>query len=137
LLQVCARHSFAQDPVTATLVHIYGTRNERVPDGQAPSTSIGAGFFISEDGVVLTAYHVIQGATDVEIFMQHGEHCTSAKLLAYDEHHDLAKLKCDPPGGKAPALPIEERFEPLPMDDGIVYGHPNGKLTHSPILPWI
>ena len=75
--------AFAQDPPTAAVVHIYSTR-ETVPASNTLKTSgLGAGFFITEDGDLLTAYHVIQGAVDVSIYTASGTECAGPKVVAY------------------------------------------------------
>lgn len=54
----------------------------------------GSGFFISEDGYVVTNNHVIDGAGTVEVIMQDGT-SLSAEVLGTDSRTDLALLKVD------------------------------------------
>lgn len=54
----------------------------------------GSGFFISEDGYVVTNNHVIDGAGSVEVIMQDGTSLT-AEVLGTDSRTDLALLKVD------------------------------------------
>ena len=57
---------------------------------------MGTGFFISPDGLVMTAYHVIEGTED-DIFMavnEKGERF-ELELLGFDAYQDLAVLKAD------------------------------------------
>lgn len=52
----------------------------------------GSGFFISSDGYVLTNYHVIANATNLEIIMENG-YTFGASLIAKNEKRDVAILK--------------------------------------------
>lgn len=54
-------------------------------------SSLGSGFIISEDGLVVTNYHVIEGATSVNIILSTGEE-VSAEVVNYDSVEDLAVL---------------------------------------------
>ena len=53
---------------------------------------IGSGFIISEQGHVLTNYHVIEGAKDVSLTLSDGTEVNSI-ILNYDEEQDIAMLK--------------------------------------------
>ena len=55
----------------------------------------GSGFIISEDGKVVTNYHVIDRMTEVEIIMNNGSKYKVDKVLKYDVEKDLALLKVD------------------------------------------
>ncbi|WP_068317106.1 Do family serine endopeptidase [Polycladidibacter hongkongensis] len=56
--------------------------------------SQGSGFFISEDGYVVTNEHVVDNGTEFTVVMSDGtEH--DAKLVGSDERSDLALLKVD------------------------------------------
>lgn len=55
------------------------------------ANSLGSGFIISEDGLVVTNYHVIEGATSVSVILSTGEE-VSAEVVNYDSVEDLAVL---------------------------------------------
>ncbi len=57
---------------------------------------MGTGFFISDDGLVLTAYHVIRSHKDSRFIAKdvNGRRYF-LKLLAFDAHQDVALLKAD------------------------------------------
>lgn len=55
--------------------------------------SIGTGFFVSEDGYVLTSRHVIKECTDYSIFS--GKTMWQATLAGEDSELDIALLKVD------------------------------------------
>lgn len=56
----------------------------------------GSGFFISEDGYVVTNNHVVEGGTSYTIATSDGEEY-EAKLIGTDPRTDLALLKVDSP----------------------------------------
>jgi len=56
--------------------------------------SQGSGFFISEDGYVVTNHHVIDHGTEFTVIGQDGEEY-DAKLIGADKRTDLALLKVD------------------------------------------
>ena len=83
----------------------------------------GAGFFVSSDGFVLTAYHVVAGAPFASVQMSSGRILTITNVVAYSVTHDLALLKTE--GGPFPMVDvsrsISDETEPL-----IGIGHPEG-----------
>jgi Leucine-rich repeat (LRR) protein len=61
----------------------------------------GTGFFITNDGYLLTNHHVVKGASHISIKIEKG--WLSAKVVKVDNQNDLAVLKVD---GKFAALPV-------------------------------
>ncbi len=59
----------------------------------------GSGFFISEDGYVVTNNHVVEGGTTYTIVLNDGTEY-QAKLVGSDKRTDLALLKVDSPNTK-------------------------------------
>lgn len=57
----------------------------------------GTGIVMSEDGYVITNYHVIEGATKLEVLLQ-DDNEYEASLVGGDEASDLAVLKIDADG---------------------------------------
>lgn len=57
--------------------------------------SQGSGFFISEDGYVVTNNHVVQGAKEVELVADDTKTTFKAKVIGTDQRTDLALLKVD------------------------------------------
>ncbi|MBE6072165.1 MAG: trypsin-like serine protease [Clostridium butyricum] len=53
---------------------------------------IGSGFIINEEGYILTNYHVIKGATEVNVTLSTGEE-VPATVVNYEETKDIAMLK--------------------------------------------
>lgn len=65
--------------------------------GEGPSreNSLGSGFIIDADGIVVTNNHVIQGADDIEVIMGNGR-SYPAEVVGRDDATDLAVLRIVP-----------------------------------------
>jgi serine protease Do len=86
-------------------------------------TGQGSGFIISADGFVVTNYHVVDGAREVDIVTDAGK-TYIAKVVGTDRRTDLALLKISETG----ALPFVQ-FAPKPPRVGdwvIAIGNPYG-----------
>ncbi len=92
----------------------------------------GTGFIISEDGYILTNYHVIelaaQNSKDVDVMLHDGTRYT-ASIVGYEKYNDIAVLKIDASGlnpvrfGNSDSISVGE----------LVYavGNPLGELDFS------
>jgi S1-C subfamily serine protease len=54
---------------------------------------LGSGVIVTNDGVILTAYHVVKGATQLQIRLKNGEIYDKVDLIGYDERRDVAAIK--------------------------------------------
>jgi serine protease Do len=54
--------------------------------------STGTGFIITSNGYIVTNYHVIQGGTQVNVYL-YDRTLMPAEIVGYDETHDIALLK--------------------------------------------
>jgi serine protease Do len=61
---------------------------------QYQSTGAGSGFIITEDGYVVTNYHVIDGATSIQVTLNNGE-TYDASLVGGEELNDVAVVKIE------------------------------------------
>lgn len=89
--------------------------------------SIGSGFFVRADGVVVTNHHVLAGATRVQVVRANGEILDRVGVLDTDPGTDIAILKATTIG--MPVL-ILEPATPVVGQRVVVVGAPLG-LQHT------
>ena len=95
---------------------------------QTTSAASGSGFIISQDGYILTNFHVIEGSDSISVSLFNGESYT-AELIGYDESNDIAVLKIDAPNLTPVILGDSDN---LNVGDTVVaIGNPLGELTFS------
>lgn len=97
-------------------------------------TSYGTGFILTEDGYVVTNYHVVEGATKLTVTTNRGENYT-AELCGYDSSNDLAVLKVEAQGLKAAAIGSSDDL--IVGDQVAVVGNPLGDLTATLTVGYI
>lgn len=68
-------------------IEIYGKGDQAIASG--------SGFFISEDGVCVTNYHVIDGGYSAKVKLVNGTTYDVSAVLGYDKERDIAILKVD------------------------------------------
>ena len=94
----------------------------------AQASSSGSGFIISEDGYVISNYHVVEGATTLTVITNDGkEH--PATLKGYDSTNDLALLKIE--GQGFPCVSIGSSDDLIVGDQVVAIGNPLGELTNT------
>lgn len=74
----------------------------------APSEGAGSGFVIDEQGHILTNYHVVADAQDIQVILGDikSQKRFTAKFVGGDQRNDIALLKIDPKGHKLTPLPL-------------------------------
>ena len=93
---------------------------------------VGSGFFIAEDGSVLTSHHLVADCAGVSVAPSFGE-LALATAVVPDEQADLALLKTDvaPPGIAA----FAQGGGSAVMGSAFVSGYPEqGMVTVTPVL---
>ena len=75
----------------------FGGGNDSRPYQPRRGMSQGSGFFISEDGYLVTNAHVVKDANEITIAMDDGREL-KAELIGQDERTDLALLKVEAEG---------------------------------------
>jgi serine protease Do len=99
-----------------------GSSSSGEPSKVAPNmpTVTGTGFFISEDGYLLTNYHVVGGASKIAVRTANDE--LRASVISADSSNDLALLKVS---GKFTALPLGNVHDAGLGDSVMTIGFPN------------
>jgi S1-C subfamily serine protease len=86
----------------------------------------GSGFFIDNEGHILTNNHVVDGATKVTITLSSGK-TSEAKVIGTDRQNDLALIQATNLGNeKITALPMGDSDTLLPGQMAIALGSPYG-----------
>ena len=95
---------------------------------QSTSAASGSGFIISDDGYILTNFHVIEDSDSISVSMYNGD-SYEATLIGYDESNDIAVLKIEAEG-LAPVILGDS--DNLNVGDSVVaIGNPLGELTFT------
>ncbi|MDK9690727.1 Do family serine endopeptidase [Azospira sp.] len=90
-----SRHPLFDDPVFR---HFFGDRFDTEPQR---SSGLGSGVIVSPEGYILTNYHVVEAADDIEVAVNDGRKL-KAKVIGSDPETDLAVLKVN--ADKLPAI---------------------------------
>ena len=97
--------------------------------GQSVQTAAsGTGFFITQDGYILTNHHVISGASTVKVTLYNGE-TYDATVIGSDEDYDIAVLKIDVTG--ATPVVLGDSSKVAIGESVAAVGNPLGELTFS------
>jgi serine protease DegS len=90
---------------------------------QKPAVSLGSGVILSEDGLILTNRHIIEGSEAVRVVLPDGKDL-DIEVIGFDPETDLAVLKADAIG--LPVIPLG-RPEALRVGDVVLaIGNPYG-----------
>jgi serine protease Do len=93
------------------------------PEDQRPTGSLGSGFIIRADGLIVTNRHVVNGALKIHVRLPDGRD-VPAKLLGADAVTDIALLKVS--AGNLPALRLGTSQSISVGDPVIAIGNPFG-----------
>ena len=97
--------------------------------GQVSETaSSGTGFIISENGYIVSNYHVVEGATTLTVITWDGTEY-AAKYVGGDEPNDLAVLKIEATGLQKAKLGSSDDL--IVGDMVVAIGNPLGELTST------
>ena len=103
--------------------------------GQTTETaSSGSGFIISEDGYIVTNYHVIKGATTLTVIMN-DEDEYPATVVGYDDRNDFALIKINATGLTPVQLGNSDHL--IVGDQVCAIGNPLGEMTNSLTVGYI
>jgi serine protease DegQ len=116
--EVRSRNSIVDD---ALLRRYFPDLAERVPAHRA--TSLGSGVIVAAEGYVLTNYHVIEGADDIQLGLADGRRLV-ARVAGADPESDIAVLKTDT--GGLPAVTLGNLDSVQVGDTVLAIGNPYG-----------
>ncbi len=95
---------------------------------QTTAAVSGSGFILTENGYIVTNYHVIEDASDIKV-TTYDDTAYEAELIGYDEDNDLAVLKID---AKDLTPVILGDSDQINVGDSVIaIGNPLGELTFS------
>jgi S1-C subfamily serine protease len=95
-----------------------------VYDANGKKVKTGSGFFIAEDGMALTNYHVLAGCTTAIVTLSGGERHDVLGIYDYDESRDIAVVKVD--GGNFDTLEAANSSDVRAGDAVYAIGSPLG-----------
>ncbi len=97
--------------------------------GQVVSNAVsGSGFVITEDGYILTNYHVIDGVEDLQVTFADGS-TYDAVLVGGEEANDIAVLKIEATGLKPVLVGNSDNMKV--GEQVVAIGNPLGELTFT------
>jgi len=112
--------------VSPSVVTVYSARDKKGIRGKASKTvvsGLGSGVVIDRDGDIVTNYHVVADATELEVALVDGT-VLPAQVLGVDAESDIALLHVDAPGLQPIAIADIEDVQP--GDVALAIGNPLG-----------
>ncbi|MDE2584071.1 MAG: Do family serine endopeptidase [Betaproteobacteria bacterium] len=115
------RHPLFDDPVFR---HFFGDRFQDGEGDEAQRTSgLGSGVIVSPDGYILTNYHVVEAADEIEVALSDSRQL-KAKVIGADPESDLAVLQVK--ADKLPAITLGQMESVRVGDVVLAIGNPFG-----------
>ena len=105
-----------------------------IQSGYGSGQSSGSGFILTEDGYVITNYHVVESATAIDVVMHDGTEY-SAELVGKDSSNDLAVLKIEAIG--LPAVTLGSSTNLAIGDMVVAIGNPLGELASTQTVGYV
>jgi S1-C subfamily serine protease len=95
------------------------------PFSQPGQQALGSGFVLDKEGHIVTNYHVVQGASKIQVgFSNNASY--SAKVVGSDPSTDLAVLKVNAPARALTPLPLGNSDHVEVGDEVVAIGNPFG-----------
>jgi putative serine protease PepD len=110
--------------ITAT-TRASGSSSPFDPSGGSSSQATGSGFFVTEDGQIVTNAHVVDGATSITVKLASGQTRT-ASLVGKDDSTDVALLKISTSGLDVAPLRLADSSKVQVGDATAAIGNPYG-----------
>ena len=112
------RHPLQDDPVFR---HFFG---DRLGEGSERRSGLGSGVVVSPEGYILTNFHVVNGADEIEVASNDG-HKYKAQIVGSDPESDLAVLRI-PADHKLPVITFGNSDSLRVGDIVLAIGNPFG-----------
>lgn len=91
--------NFRRDPFWDYFEEFYGIPQPQQRRGRPQQQSLGTGFIIREDGLIVTNAHVVRGADEVTVQLaENSDKTYKAKVIGSDDRSDIALIKIESPG---------------------------------------
>ncbi|MEO8625246.1 MAG: trypsin-like peptidase domain-containing protein [Candidatus Limnocylindrales bacterium] len=103
------------------------TRNPFSPFN-VPATGVGSGIVVSSNGLILTNYHVVEGAQSLSVATADNQKL-DATVVSTDAPHDLAVIKTV--GGTLTAATLGDSSQLLVGQTVLAIGSPLGEFTET------
>ena len=120
---VAPKHPLVDDPIFR---HFFGDSPES--EDQPNNSGLGSGVIVSTSGYVLTNYHVIEAAEQIEVSLNDGRNL-KARLVGSDPETDLAVLQIEAETSeelKLPAISLGQMDDVIVGDVVLAIGNPCG-----------
>ena len=110
------------------MVGILSKSKTNVFGQSTPLSSSGTGIILSEDGYIVTNYHVVEGADSVKVALHDGQEY-HAVVAGGDKMSDVALLKIEAEGLQTAA--IAQSGDVAVGEEVVAIGNPLGELTFT------
>jgi S1-C subfamily serine protease len=117
----------ARESVVTITAQGAATRNPFSPFN-LPATGVGSGIVVSSSGLILTNYHVVEGARTLSVATHDGQ-TLDAIVLSTDEAHDLAVVRAT--GGALKPATLGDSDQLLVGQTVLAIGSPLGEFTET------
>lgn len=95
--------------------------------GLPPQKSLGTGFVIRKEGVIVTNAHVVDGADTIEVYFKNSDKPLKATVLGQDNITDVALLKISSPPRLLPVARLGNSSELQVGEWVAAFGNPYGQ----------
>ena len=102
--------------------------------GSGQGSSSGSGFILTEDGYVVTNYHVVEGASSVKVIL-HDDTEYDAEIVGYDATNDIAVLNVE--AEDLPAVTLGSSAALNIGDMVAAIGNPLGELASTQTIGYV
>ena len=93
--------------------------------GDKQSHAVGSGLVVNPNGYILTAYHLVKDAREIQVRLRNGETYDKAEIIATDERRNVAILKIT--AANLSVIPNNTREESQVGSRVFVIANPNGQ----------